>query len=60
MLRFYTKEAITYYIEHFIANPDALKRNYSNSSKIPPYTLEEYLPHLYHSLGYSGFGFDAK
>lgn len=60
MLQFYTKENIRHYIEHFIANPDDLKRNYPNSSKIPPYTLEEYLSHLYHSLSYSGFGFDSN
>ncbi len=60
MLRFYTKEAIEQHIAHLIANPDALKRDYPNSSKIPPYTLEEYLSHLYHSLSYSGFGFDSN
>ncbi len=57
MLRFYTKEAIGRHIARFIANPDALKRNYHNSNKIPPYKLEAFLPHLYHSLSYSGFGF---
>ncbi|WP_154657036.1 hypothetical protein [Hugenholtzia roseola] len=60
MLHFYTKEKIVHYINHLIANPNILKRKYPNSEKIPPYTLEEYLSHLYHNLSYSGFGFHSN